>query len=417
VVAALVVLGSRTQAFAQVQSAMVGTPGGDIGIKVSETSVLHVGVAAEAGYDTNVFYNDQQATSSAILQVIPSFMVTNNGRDGNPRSAVVYTLGANLTYREYLNDNEDVRAQRAFVPRAVASLSINGEKTRLTMGDSFSRTEEAPYFPGGETIKRDNNQGGIGVGVSPGGGRLTFSLRYSNALDYFEGGNTSAYTYASNMTHDGMFDVSWKWLPKTALFLQAGGAYIHFLNPGTMGLQQRDDSTQVRGLLGLRGLVTPKTTVNLSLGYMTAFYPAGSASPSGVSNINGLLDVGYMPTLLSRLNLTLQHTFRNSPVIGDYYDLDSASLAASHMLGRLVGAANLSFEYRRYHNYANPVTGDPIDRKDSLLGAGVSFDYFIQRWFFAGVTYRLGLARPSSNDPAAVPYTKHQVLARLGLAY
>jgi hypothetical protein len=31
-------------------------------------------------------------------------------------------VGANLTYREYLNESENIRRQRAFVPTAVASL-------------------------------------------------------------------------------------------------------------------------------------------------------------------------------------------------------------------------------------------------------------------------------------------------------
>jgi hypothetical protein len=437
VAAALLILGSRTSAFAQNnQGAMEGTPTGDIGVKLSETNILHVGVAAEAGYDTNVFYNDANAQTSAVLRIIPSFNLTNNGRDGQPRSVVVYTLGANLTYREYLNKDENIRNQRAFVPKVVGSLAITGEKTRFTLGDSFARSEEAPYFappanasgqqPSGLII-RDINQANIGVGLSPGGGRFTFSLRYSNALDYFE----TQYTYASNMTHDGMMDISWKWLPKTALFLQGGAAYIHYLNPndpGSMSSDPREDSTQVRGLLGLRGLITPKTTLNLQAGYQTAFYKESTApgapptvNPSGTSTINALIDIGYLPTLLSRANLTLQHGFRNSPVIGDFYDSDSAALGYSHQLGQLVGGLHGAFEWRRYHNYAvpNPMMPamlTPVDRNDVLFGGGVNFDYFIQRWFFAGVGYQVTLDRPN-NDSGAVAYTKQQVFARLGLAY
>jgi hypothetical protein len=433
VVAALLILGSRSRAFAQTGvGAMEGTPSGDIGVKLSDTNILHVGVAAEGGWDTNVFYNDTAPQGSAVLRIIPSFNITNNGRDGEPRSVAVYTLGANLTYREYLSDKEEVRNQRAFVPRVVGSLAVTGEKVRLTLGDSFTRSEEAPYFappvtpgqsPPSGLIIRDTNIGNIGVGLSPGGGRFTFSLRYSNALDYFE----SQYTYASNMTHDGMLDISWKWLPKTALFLQGGAAYIHYLNPNNPGFSPTDprqDSTQVRGLLGLRGLITPKTTLNLQAGYQTAFYkasndPAASPTenPSGTSNINALIDIGYMPTLISRANLTLQHAFHNSPVIGDFYDSDSAALGYSQQLGRLVGALHGSFEWRRYHNYVNPLMPPAIiDRNDLLFGGGVNFDYFIQRWFYGGLGYQVTLDRPN-NDSGAVAYTKQLVFARLGLAY
>jgi hypothetical protein len=430
-VVALLILGSRTRAFAQVggQGAMEGTPTGDIGVKLSETNVLHVGVAAEGGYDTNVFYNDTSPQSSALIRIIPSFNITNNGRDGQPHSVAVYTLGANLTYREYLNQDESIRNQRAFVPKVVGMLAISGEKVRLTLGDSFLRSEEAPYFaptaPGQTSsglIIRDTNQANIGLGISPGGGRLNFTLRYANALDYFE----TQYSYASNMTHDGLLDVSWKWLPKTALFMQGGGSFIHYLKPGSANAQSADprqDSTQVRGLLGLRGLITPKTTALVQAGYQTAFYEASSNpaaaptnNPSGVSNISAVIELGYLATLLSRADLTLRHEFRNSPVIGDFYDTDSAALGYSHQFGRLVGGLHGAFEWRRYHNYVNPTTMAPADRKDVLFGSGASFDYFIQRWFFGGASYQVTLARPT-GDPGAVAYTKHQVFARLGLAY
>jgi hypothetical protein len=415
VIAALAGLGNSTRALAQ-QSAMLGTPAGDIGVKLSDSSVLHVGVSAEAGYDTNVFYNDRAAQSSAMLRVTPSLLMTNNGRDGAPRSAVVYTLGANLTYREYLNSDENIRQQRAFVPSVVGTLAMNGQKTRLTLSDMFSRTEEPPYFATSETIKRDNNQGSATLAMSPGGGRLTFSLRYSNALDYFESG----YSYASNMTHDGMLDASWKWLPKTAVFLQGGASFIHYLNPGAALPSpnlKRGDSTQVRGLLGLRGLITSRTTLGVGAGYATAFYPAGTASPSGLSNILGQVELGYMPTLLSRLDLTLLHGFRNSAVIGDFYDLDSATLSYKHSLGQLVASAQGAFEYRRYHHYLDAM-GNEVPRKDTLLSAGASLDYYIQKWLFAGASYSVGLARQTDDvTGAAVPYTKQQVFARLGLAY
>jgi hypothetical protein len=407
VIAALAALAGSVPAFAQ--NAMTGGPQGEIGVKVGETNVLHVGVAAEAGYDSNVFYNDDAAHSSAILRITPSIMMTNSGRDGKPHSAAIYTLGANLTYREYLNANEQIRSQRAFIPTFVGTLAINGEKTRFQLGDTFIRGEEAPYIEGGETIKRDTNQASATVGFSPGGGRITLSLRYTNVLDYFE----SAYTYASNMTHDGMIDLAWKWLPKTALFIQGGAARIHYLNPSDAPSPAlaRDDSTQVRGTAGLRGLITPKTTLGISLGYATAFYPAGSPDPSGVSNFSAQLDVGYLPTLLSRLGLTLAHGFRNSPVIGDYYQVETAALAYNQALGQLVAGAQGSFEYRQYQNFVDA-------RKDTLFNAGISLDYYIQRWFYAGASYGVQLARQQDDSAnTGVPYTKQLVFARLGIAY
>src|SRR4051794_5707157 len=107
--------GGAVPAQAQLVSAIDGspvesrlkTPENDIGVKLSDTGTLHVGITAEGGYDSNVFYNDQNRTESAILRIIPSFQITNVGRDGTVPRGGYYNFGASLTYREYLNDNPD----------------------------------------------------------------------------------------------------------------------------------------------------------------------------------------------------------------------------------------------------------------------------------------------------------------------
>src|SRR3982751_5013885 len=66
-------------------------PEGDIGVQLSESSVLHVGITAEAGYDTNVFYSDQSPVASAVFRLTPSLQMTNAPREpGMPTPPVVY---------------------------------------------------------------------------------------------------------------------------------------------------------------------------------------------------------------------------------------------------------------------------------------------------------------------------------------
>jgi hypothetical protein len=87
------------------------------------------------------------------------------------------------------------------------------------------------------------------------------------------------------------------------------------------------------------------------------------------------------------------------------------------MLGALVASAQGAVDYRRYHNYVDAM-GNNVPRKDLLFSTSVGLDYFIQKWFFAGASYSLGLSRQTGDTTgAAVPFTKQQVFARLGLAY
>jgi hypothetical protein len=432
-------LGGASTARAQTT---MGNPQGDIGVKVSETGVLHVGVTAEAGYDTNVFYNDSAKVQSAVLRVVPSLQITNAGRNGEVRAETIYDVGVSLLYREYLNNDPNVRAQRAFNPSAHASLALGGSRAfKLTLGDQFTRTEDPPYTTASTStmasattatpgpIVRDANVGVVSAGISPGGGRLTFTLRYTNTLDYYE---TLSYKHSTNMDNDVLLDASWKWLPKTALYVQGGVGFIHYLNPdadGPAAAATRHDSMPIRGLAGLRGLLTPKTTVSVGAGYATALYQGGpcdvrvtSCNPHGASNLLLTAEVGYQPTLLSRLGLGLLHGFRNSPVIGDFYDVDAVNISASQLVAKLVFSAFGRYEYRRYQGFRSGMTLAPVPRRDHVVAAGGQVDYYIQRWFYAGVQYSVTLDRANESElgPVAgtgLSYTKQQVFARIGVTY
>jgi hypothetical protein len=420
------VLASASHASAQLVSAIDGspvesrlkTPENDIGVRLSESSTLHVGITAEGGYDSNVFYNDQNRVESAILRIIPSFQISNVARDGTAPQGAYYSLGASLTYREYLTDNEDVRAQRAFNPSVSGSLGVNGQSISTALSDQFTRSEDPPYQPRLPTIRRDFNVASASVSLVPGGGRLATQLRYTNTLDHFEG---NEYKYASNMSHDGMLDISWKWLPKTALYLQGGGGYIHYLQDTPQ--DGRKDSTPYRALVGLRGLVTPKLTTNLGVGYATAIYQDDTPHPTGLSNLLVGFDLALMPTVLNRIGIGYSHGFRNSPVIGTYYDLDAGSLYASQMIARLVATLFGRYEYRRYHGIM--MGSSELARRDNVVLGGAQLDYYLQKWIYAGIAYAITVDRANTdelpmgamNPLAGLDYTKQQVFARVGVTY
>ncbi len=53
------------------------------GIQVSDGVLLHVGVGAEVGYDSNVFYqNSQNALGSGLIRVLPWLELANASRTG-----------------------------------------------------------------------------------------------------------------------------------------------------------------------------------------------------------------------------------------------------------------------------------------------------------------------------------------------
>jgi hypothetical protein len=386
------------------------------GVRVGEGVYLRLAILAEAGYDSNVFYNDAQKIDSPTLQVTPRVEVTNKGREGETAPPLQFGLSASLLYREYLSDDPAVRTQRAFNPTFTGHLGyLPSQAFSITATDSFSRLEDPPYVASGSTIQRDLNTGIIDTRFTPGGGRLQNTVRYTNTLDLFEAESAS---FANRMAHDLMLGASWKWLPKTALYFEGAIGYIQLLDEDRARAESKFNSIPFRALAGLRGLITPKLSLNVGAGYADAIYDSGVINPSGLSNFLANISFTYKPAQLTSFILAFEHGFRDSPIIGNYYDLDGASLALSQQLAAFVLRGFYQYEFRRYKGIQQMAE---VSRHDHLHRAGLQADYFLQRWFFAGIGFTAQVNRSNFGQTAVfqtpADYTKLTVLGRLGITY
>jgi len=391
------------------------TPGlhSNPGVKLSEEAVLHAGIGASGGYDSNVFFNNDNKVTSPILEISPSFSLTNADRTGGMSAGIYYDLNASLLYREYLSDDENVKAQRSFNP-TVGALLQTGSQTVLGFGlsDQFTRLQEPPYISSMTSITRDNNLASARLRIAPGGGRLAGVLQYSNALQIFE---NTALKYADVMGHELSLDLSWKWLPKTALYIQVAQGIISYLEKDPA--RPRPTGYPFRAVAGVRGLVTSKLSASVAAGYAIGNYQ-DSVNPSGLSNLVAAIDLSWAPTSLTGIGTGYKHEFQNSPVLGTYYNSDSAYLGLRQSIAsRLIFGLSGRYEYRQYRG-PTLVGGPDVKRNDNLVSAGALLDYYIQQWFYAGVSYNLGF-NDSDVPPAqgGIDYTKQVVLGRVGVVY
>ena len=377
---------------------------GPIGAKLGEGALLHLALGADIGYDSNVFYQ-QTPTGAAVAHVTPAIDLSNGERDGSVPDGVFYDLGASLTYREYLSGGKDVRDMRAFNPNLGGLLRFSSKQTlSLSLSDNFARTEDPPYSQGAAVITHDRNIGSIEFKVAPGGGRIQLLLRYNNVLDLYE---TTGYQYADNMGNEGVLDLSWRWLPKTAFFLQVAQGVVTYLKPDS--IHPEVASYPLRVTAGLRGLLTEKLGLNLAAGYANGFYASG-ATPSGFGDVVLVGELTYNMSLTSKAGLGYRHDFQNSPFIGNFYNMDAVYAAFREYIGGRVATA----AYARFENRAYQVTPS---RTDKLVIADLTADYVIQRVFYIGVGYTLTLARTDNVAAYGVDYTKHLIVARLGVVY
>jgi hypothetical protein len=394
------------------------------GIALAEGVLMHVGAGAEAGYDSNVFYGSSSVPGAVvgaeILRLTGFGEITNTSRGGYA-PALTYDVRAGLTYRHYFSSDDNVkRFANAFMPTAGLSLGTTTGTWAFQLSDTFLRQEDPPYSAANANpIGRDNNLAMLQAQWSPGGGRITGTLRYTNAIDIFETG--SGYSYANSVTHTFTLDVSWRWLPKTALFAQANQGYVSYTNSQTAG---KVPSYPLRAMLGMRGLITPKLQAIVALGYANGFYSSGATT-------NGFLGSSYVdlqaivnPTLLARITLGYHQDFQNSVISNFYYQYALYGSWVQQLGGQL--ALDLSARYTHL-SYEGLLFDPTHSRSDNVVVAGLSLDYFIRTWIYAGLGYSF-VANLSDyhlptmvgmmvNNGSPVDYTKHQVFARLGVTY
>lgn len=390
------------------------------GVQLSEGTLLHAGVGVEAGYDSNVFYAADNAKGSGIIRVLPFVDVSNATRNGPVSKTVTFDVRAGLQYRHYTSSDSDVqRYSDAYNPSAGASLSVGGGQVGFGIADVFARIEDPPYAGLGGTptnapLERNNNQASAEVRWAPGGGRLTGTLRFTNMVDVFD----QSYSYADSITNTLMLDAAWKWLPKTAVFVNVQQGYIYYFSDANnvmtpMGVTKlKYSSYPLRAVVGLRGLLTEKTAAVLSLGYVNGFYSNGSSTSGFLGSTFAELAFTLRLNQLSRLVVGARHDFLNS-VISNFAYQETAYVSYVQQVG---GRLGLDLSARYVHLDYQGVVVDPTQsgRVDNLFQVGATLDYFMRNWAYLGVGYSL-LDNDSNKDIAK--YVKQQVFARLGVTY
>ncbi|HEY0870340.1 MAG TPA: hypothetical protein VGD55_08065, partial [Acidothermaceae bacterium] len=371
--------------------------------------LLHAGVGAEAGYDTNVYYDSSKPIGSSIFRVMPFAEITNATRNGAVGTQLTFDARAGLQYRHYGNSEIRSAYADAWNPNAGLSLSYGGAQFGFGVADVFARIEDPPYATGGipqsGAIERTNNQASVEGRWAPGGGRLTTTLRYTNMVDVYGG----LYSYADSVTHTLMLDVSWKWLPKTAVFANFQQSYLDYYNHGPTA---KSDAYPLTATVGARGLLTAKTSVLLALGYTNSFYQTGGSTSGVWGQTYANLAFTVLPTQLSRVVVGFRHDFLNAVISNFAYEDTVYAAYVQQLVGRL--GLDLSGRYARLDYGGAFVDPAQSGRVDNLFQIGATLDYFLRNWAYVGAGYSL---LDNRSNIATDSYLKQQVFARLGVTY
>jgi len=393
------------------------------GIQVSDGVLLHVGAGAEAGYDSNVFYSENgEKTGAGIYRTTLFADVSNASRTGAVSRQLAFDARVSLLYRRYQGDDPKLDGyNNTWMPTAGLSLSLGAGQVSFGLANIFARLEDPPYVSGLAAITRYNNQASLEARWSPGGGRITGMLRYTNMIDYFQ---TDYLKYATSLTQTLVLDGSWKWLPKTAIFLSVQQGYVRYLDDQAEA-NKKFDYYPLRITTGLRGLLTEKLSSVLSLGYMNAFTSEGVSTNGFWGSTFAELAFTYRPSMLSRAVFGYRHDFDSSVISSFSYNETIYASYVQQIAGRVALDLSGRFVHRDLQGYfIAPTDPNPSERVDNFGQIGFTLDYFLRNWAYFGVGYSfIANASTITQAPGSmgmVPptdYTKHQMFVRAGISY
>lgn len=393
-------------------TARAQTTHGD-GIRLGEAMVLHLGMGVGVLWDSNVFYQANGASNSFELMLSPSFDLTNDPRTA--RRTIGFDLHGGLDYVEYLSPDANIVKHRQFnVNAGVLASFFSQNPYSFSIFDNYVRSTQPPYTNTSGNFDRDTNELGFRVNLAPGGGRLVFNIGYIFGIDYFERVPLTDFNLQS---HRFALRASWKFLPKTAVYIGADETINHYVtNPPALGVIH-PDSYPFHVEAGIQGLITVKLTVNAWVGYGNGFYVSGPSPNTAV----GGLSLSWKPTMLSTGVIGYQHDFQNS-LLGAYYDLDRAYLSWTQLVWRFTGFVR--FEYTNERFKGVPMVQGTTDGTDNYITLNVRVDYPFKDWLFGSVGYdlyfnksdRMLLAMPPAVI-VPVDYVRNVVYLKLTAAY
>jgi hypothetical protein len=349
---------------------------------------LHPGFGAEVGYDSNVFFEDEDGlrgpSGSAIFRFTPHLFIStlgqarqSEGEGAQDRdSAPMLEFSAGVAGQVYIFLENEARNNVAL--DADIDLNINPKgRFGFQITDHFRRAVRPFTGRSSEQVRNfavDTNTVSAIVHARSRGGVIQSSLGYGFRINYFEG---DAFSYANQLGHQILADIHYRFLPNTSLFWDATFDQTNFYNGG--GPLNLSDNWRVRTRVGLNGVITPRMSATAAIGYSASFIK--SPLFSDYDTVIVLAGLKFRLTPTTTLAVGYERDNQTS-IVGLFRVQDRGYLdfqwlfARSFMLGLNFWVAHMKF------GDVIDATGMllPNDRTDVFLQAKLYAEYRFTDW-------------------------------------
>jgi hypothetical protein len=362
------------------------------GIKVGDALVLHLGIGAEAGYDTNSLYQFDDPDQAVRLRITPfaDLGTPRGSRAGQDTEGDVtaapkaqFKLGVAASYDHHFPVGganaaavNQINGANAIGVMTDLQLVVFPEGKYSFLADlSYARTQQA--FETSDDALRCRHDIGPGVGVRfrPGGGTLSIETGYRLRLTVFEDDSLAEQT--NRHGHDVRVVTTWKMFPKTALLSRVNFTPTFYMGEASV----KESSYPVRSLFGLQGLLLNRFGLLALVGYGASNYERGPNFSSVIAQV----ELMFFATPTATIRLGGERDFVDS-FYANYYVKTGGYASYSQMFGG-VFLATLKGDvsgrqYATYNRLAPEGNASPshTDRVDVWIGATLTLEYRATAW-------------------------------------
>jgi hypothetical protein len=375
-------------------------------------SVLHLGIDAAVGFDTNPYVvplaKTNELGSDAIIRLRPRAGLDVSGSLLSFRGAAQLDWG-------FLPGLLNPRTRSFLLYQGLlgGDLEINrGGAFSFAVGDSLTWINDPGVTAIGTLLNRIHNQLRAGVGIKPGGGTLQFRITYAFdfvkyldvPFDLSEGGLLTS-GELDTLANTLSVRADYRFLPKTGFFALVSAGWQTY--PFAL-VQQSGFPINIQ--IGVQGQLLPRLAGLASLGYSNPLILSEAGiDTAGLIGVVGQLEVQWSPSSTTQLAAGFQRSFSPAPL---YQFTGNNRLYANFnqvLLQRFVlnvGAGYSIVEYGKElapdqnltdRNDFGQVNG-PGNRLDGQLDGQLRLAYFFVDWFSVGINNTLTWRVTNASD-------------------
>lgn len=357
---------------------------------------LHPGIGVEAGYDSNVFFEDADGptgpTGSALFRISPHLFLSTlsqaRRQEGEARgdgaTTRMFDFQAGVSSEVYFFVVDAARHNVAV--NGDFDLTINPEG-RLGARIFNHLTRSIRPFTGRSGDDRRLNYGRIGniagfeLNGRSRGGLIQANLGYSFRLAYFE---QADFRYANQFGHQVSANTHYRFLPNTSLFWDATLDFTNFYNDGGAAPLILSDNLRLRTRVGLNGVITPKLSATIALGY--AAMMVDDERFDDADTLIALAGLRLRLTPTTTLGFGYEREAQGS-VVGLFRIQDRGYLDFQWLLGRsFLLAFNAWVAYMQFGTIFDNAGMSMGDRNDVFVSVQLFGEYRFTEWLAINAT-------------------------------